>query len=130
MPPSAPSVRGGGGVHRYEAAEGGQPGLGFHRDDSELSFQLLLSSPEDFEGGGTSFELDAAGEDVCTLRPQQGEMTSHFGRLRHAGNPVTSGTRYVLAGFVRCRPLAAAWRSLRRANEPDATDEQIADPST
>ena len=27
-----------------------------HTDDSELSFNLLLSEPADFDGGGTSFE--------------------------------------------------------------------------
>ncbi|KAL3910262.1 MAG: hypothetical protein SGPRY_009122, partial [Prymnesium sp.] len=33
-----------------------QPGLGMHVDDSEISFNLLLSDPQDFEGGGTAFE--------------------------------------------------------------------------
>ena len=47
---------------RYDAA--GQGGLATHTDDSELSFNLLLSDPADFGGGGTSFE--AAGE---TARP-------------------------------------------------------------
>ena len=41
-------------VVRYDAA--GQGGLATHTDDSELSFNLLLSEPADFEGGGTSFE--------------------------------------------------------------------------
>ena len=59
-------------------------------------------------GGGTSFEAADT-----TLRPRQGEMLSHFGRLRHAGEPVVQGTRYILAGFVRVRPLAAAWRDIK-----------------
>jgi len=41
-------------VVRYDAA--GQGGLATHTDDSELSFNLLLSEPADFDGGGTSFE--------------------------------------------------------------------------
>ena len=41
-------------VVRYDAA--GQGGLATHTDDSELSFNLLLSDPTDFDGGGTSFE--------------------------------------------------------------------------
>ena len=41
-------------VVRYDAA--GQGGLATHTDDSELSFNLLLSEPADFAGGGTSFE--------------------------------------------------------------------------
>ena len=91
---------------RYEAK--GQGGLATHTDDSELSFNLLLADPADFGGGGTSFE--AAGE---TVRPERGEMLSHFGRLRHAGEPVVAGTRYILTGFVRVRPLASAWESIK-----------------
>ena len=83
-----------------------------HADDSEISFNLLLSDPGEFEGGGTSFE--AAGN--ATLLPGRGELLCHFGKLRHAGVPVTSGTRYILAGFVRARPLAAAWRELQAAD--------------
>ena len=72
-----------------------------------------------FGGGGTSFE--AAGE---TLRPRRGEMLSHFGRVRHAGEPTTAGTRYVLVGFVRARPLAAAWREVAKEEAPpDEEDE-------
>ena len=99
-------------VVRYDAA--GQNRLGTHTDDSELSFNLLLSDPGAFEGGGTSF---AAAD--TTLRPPQGAMLSHFGRLRHAGEPVLEGSRYILAGFVRVRPLAAAWREVKTPLPPD-----------
>ena len=112
------------------ASAGGQPGLGYHRDDSELSFTILLSCPADFEGGGTAFELDqpaaASGEHgddaarTSLVEPLRGEMVSHFGRLRHAGNPVDSGTRMVLAGFVRAQPLALAWRELQPEPREDA----------
>ena len=98
-------------ILKFEA--GGRDRLVTHTDDSELSFNLLLSHPRDFGGGGTSFE--AAGE---TVRPQQGEMLSHFGRVRHAGEPTTEGTRYVLVGFVRARPLAAAWREIGKEEAP------------
>ena len=103
---------------RYDAA--GQDRLAAHTDDSELSFNLLLSDPSAFEGGGTRFEAageaaepaetgEEAAEEGETVRPARGEMLSHFGRLRHAGQPVLEGTRYILAGFVRVRPLAEAW---------------------
>ena len=136
-------------VVRYDAA--GQDGLATHTDDSELSFNLLLSDPAAFEGGGTAFhrppprepsqrddraaatdgaaadagavgalmrddagstdededDLDEASSIVCTVRPERGEMLSHYGRLRHEGRPVVGGApRYILAGFVRARPLA------------------------
>jgi tetratricopeptide (TPR) repeat protein len=86
-----------------------QPGLGLHVDDSELSFTILLSPADAFVGGGTHFE--ALGE---TVSAQQGQMISHCGMLRHAGVEVTAGTRYILAGFVRARPLAAEGRCVQR----------------
>ncbi len=102
-------------VVKYEAD--GQPGLGVHTDDSELSFNLLLSDPSTFEGGGTAFpDADGAepGARNATVRPRQGDMLTHFGRLRHEGRPVSSGApRYILAGFVRAKPLAESWRQLR-----------------
>ena len=95
-------------IVRYDPAV--QAGLASHWDDSELSFNIALSDPAGFEGGGTRFS--AAG---VTVRPQQGEMISHYGRVFHAGAPVQSGVRYILAGFVRVETMAAAWRDLRPA---------------
>ena len=90
-------------VVKYDAD--GQPGLGEHADDSEISFNLLLSDPASFEGGGTLF-ADAQPEPV-TVRPRCGEMLSHYGRLKHEGRAVLGGApRYILAGFVRCSTLA------------------------
>ena len=122
-------------VVKYDASEGGQPGLGPHEDDSELSFNLLLSDPDSFDGGGTRFrdaalldgdtydagaEANAAGGggdgdgDGVTVRPMRGHMLSHYGRVTHEGVPTTGGApRYIMAGFVRARPMAAAWRELR-----------------
>ena len=101
-------------IIKYEATEGGQPGLGFHRDDSELSFNILLSDPGAFQGGGTSFELDGIEDGLTrTVEPERGDMISHYGGLRHSGREVTEGTRYLLAGFVRTQPLAAEWERLR-----------------
>ena len=109
-------------VIKYEPT--GQPGLGPHRDDSELSFNLLLSEDDSFEGGGTAF-ADATPHPL-TLRPQCGELLSHFGRHMHEGRPVTGGRapRYVLAGFVRARPLAQLWRELRHADASRACTEE------
>ena len=196
-------------IVKYEEANGGQPGLGMHADDSEISFNLLLSDTADFEGGGTAFEAAGnatlrqpppprappprrspihaprtvpfapwsssrgpratplapcrstrsslaafttlaalATRPTCsahstqsppasssgnqhaelplasTRRPVRGEMLSHFGKLRHAGMPVSRGTRYILAGFVRAQPLAAAWREFAvAAREPADIEE-------
>lgn len=86
--------------------------LDFHRDGSLLSFTILLSPPEDFEGGGTIF--DALGDcissdngDDSILQPpgviqptRAGYATLHSGKLFHGGNKVTKGQRIVLVGFV------------------------------
>jgi len=90
--------------------------LKFHRDGSLLSFTILLSPTEDFEGGGTIF--DALGDVVAAadddddgsdsvLRPpgviqppRAGYATLHSGKLLHGGHAVTRGQRIVLVGFV------------------------------
>ena len=61
------------------------------------------------------------------VRPARGTMLSHYGRLRHAGQPVEEGVRYVLAGFVRCRPLCEAWRELRIAPQPSGGYEDVSE---
>ena len=111
-------------VVKYE--HDGQPGLGSHADDSELSFNLLLSEPGvSFTGGGTAFDLSGEGEEgeATPIRPERGEMLSHFGRIRHTGLPVTKGTRYIIAGFVRAKPFAEEWRRLRGEASSQAPSE-------
>jgi hypothetical protein len=86
--------------------------LDFHRDGSLLSFTVLLSSPDSFEGGGTIF--DALGDIVLdgvdthsilhprgVIRPPHaGYVVMHSGKLFHGGHMVTKGQRVVLVGFV------------------------------
>lgn len=79
----------------YSAAEGEQNGLEVHMDGSVFSFNILLSDPADFDGGGTFFEAPGA-----TVRSRQGSALVHGGDLRHGGNPITRGERYLLVGFV------------------------------
>eukprot|EP00984_Skeletonema_dohrnii_P020728 scaffold10162_cov118-Skeletonema_dohrnii-CCMP3373.AAC.3 len=86
--------------------------LDFHRDGSLLSFTVLLSQPEDFEGGGTIFDAlrDAADESdqqstvlkaPGSIQPlNAGYATLHSGKLLHGGHVVTKGQRIVLVGFV------------------------------
>jgi predicted 2-oxoglutarate/Fe(II)-dependent dioxygenase YbiX len=84
---------------RYTAERGdaGQRGLQSHRDRSLLSFNIALSAPGSFDGGGT--RIDALGPEP--VRPTaQGDLVTHSGKLRHTGVPVTRGTRDVLVGFV------------------------------
>mmetsp|Transcript_151 Transcript_151/g.211 ORF Transcript_151/g.211 Transcript_151/m.211 type:complete len:370 (+) Transcript_151:1-1110(+) len=78
-----------------------------HRDGSLISFSLLLSSPNEFEGGGTFFEAlrDVEPEGVLypegIIRPDRaGDMVMHSGKLLHGADIVTKGQRTILVGFV------------------------------
>lgn len=86
---------------KFDGATPQRSGLDWHVDDDGLglSFNLLLSPPGDFEGGGTRF--DDQTEDGRVFEPEQGEMLSHAGGLRHASVPTRAGLRYILVGFVR-----------------------------
>lgn len=85
-------------------AQPGRAGLGLHVDDDGLglSTNVLLSSPADFDGGGTFFEDGSE-----TVTPAQGEMVSHHGGLRHSSVPTVGGLRYILVAFLRAPSLIA-----------------------
>jgi hypothetical protein len=68
--------------------------LGMHCDGHILTFQITLSSLEEYEGGGTEYC------DGCILKPNKGALTIQSGFVKHAGVPITKGLRYVLVGFV------------------------------
>ena len=68
--------------------------LGMHCDGNILTFQITLSSLEDYEGGGTEYC------DGCIVKPNKGALTIQSGFVKHAGVPITKGLRYVLVGFV------------------------------
>ena len=82
---------------RYSAAEGEQRGLELHTDGSIFSFNVLLSDPAAFEGGGTSFEPSG-----LIAIPGRGAAVGHSGQVRHGGAAITRGERYLLVGFVGC----------------------------
>ncbi|CAE8650845.1 unnamed protein product, partial [Polarella glacialis] len=80
---------------RYSAAPGAQRQLEIHQDGSVMSFNILLNSCEDFEGGGTFIEADNH-----TYGIGQGDCFVHASKLRHGGTAITHGERYLLVGFV------------------------------
>jgi hypothetical protein len=86
-------------VAKYSVAAGGLPSLEAHVDGSEFSFVLALNKRIAYAGGGTQF-LELEGTPV--FRPRRGCATLFSGKNRHCGVAITSGTRYVLAGFVQC----------------------------
>lgn len=84
--------------------------LEFHRDGSLLSFTILLSPKNEFEGGGTNFDalLDVTLPVSYSIfqpmgviqPPKAGFIVLHSGKLLHGGHTVTKGQRIVLVGFV------------------------------
>jgi predicted 2-oxoglutarate/Fe(II)-dependent dioxygenase YbiX len=60
----------------------------------KLSFSLLLSDPDTFDGGDLSFSTP------FPLARTQGTLTIFPSYLRHEVTPVTRGDRYVIVGFA------------------------------
>ena len=89
-----------------------QVALAPHRDDSVVSFVVPLNRMgRDFDGGGTEF-VDWTPAPFVAAPELEGTMVSFCGLQRHAGRRITRGTRYILAGFVRCPKLRQAGESL------------------
>jgi hypothetical protein len=63
-------------------------------DESTHSFVLALNN--DYEGGGTYFS-----DRQKTIRPEAGSVLAFRGdQMPHGGQPVTKGTRYIMAAFL------------------------------
>jgi hypothetical protein len=78
----------------------GQTSLPVHRDSSMVTFNIALSQEgEDYHGGGTRFLIT----DPLVTNVPRGYMMSHESKVYHSGHPITSGTRYILIGFVNVR---------------------------
>jgi hypothetical protein len=71
--------------------------LDLHTDGSFITFNLLLSNENDFEGGGTYFD------DGLNLFLEQGDLLIHSGKIRHCGLPIKKGLRYLLVGFINIK---------------------------
>lgn len=72
-----------------------QRGLKLHTDGCLFSLTLLISHPNDFEGGGTFFKSI---NDVVYLN--QGDCAYHDARVLHSGMDITKGERYILVAFI------------------------------
>lgn len=68
-----------------------------HKDGSFISFNILLTNPSDFEGGGTEFE------DGLITKNMQGDLFIHSSLITHSGIPITKGKRYLLVGFINLK---------------------------
>lgn len=85
-------------IVKYEKDK--QNSLELHHDGSFLTVNLLLSSTNDFQGGGTFFS------DGIISYLEQGDMMVHSGKIKHAGLPITNGSRYLLVAFIEVDNLS------------------------
>ncbi|KAG7353355.1 hypothetical protein IV203_034624 [Nitzschia inconspicua] len=84
-------------IVKYDVTRKERQKLDMHTDKSEWTFLIALSNGcgVDYEGGGTYFEcLDA------TIHIQRGHALVFPGKLRHCGQKITSGLRFLLVGFL------------------------------
>lgn len=82
---------------KYDVTKKERQKLDMHTDKSEWTFLIALSNGSgiDYEGGGTYFEcLDA------TVHIQRGHALLFPGKLRHCGQRITSGLRFLLVAFL------------------------------
>lgn len=79
---------------KYDAAAG-QRYLPLHTDESTHSLTVALNSIDEYAGGGTYFDcLNGA------IRPTRGQILAFDGNLLHGGDPLLTGTRYIVAIFL------------------------------
>ena len=72
--------------------------MDLHADGSLFTFNLLLTDPSSFEGGGTIFTHP--GGDGHTVTVPRGAALVHSGGRVHGGREITQGTRNLLVGFM------------------------------
>ena len=136
---------------RYFCGEAGaQTALEMHSDGCLFSFNIVLSPPGSFDGGGTEFahlgpagaiidaapttraqDVDAAaaerlrargGAGGATVRVGEGDLVMHDGAVRHAGHGITRGERLLLVGFCE-----AVRSPMARVARERATGVRVAD---
>jgi hypothetical protein len=92
-------------IVKYDVTKKERQKLDMHTDKSEWTFLIALSNGcgIDYEGGGTYFEcLDA------TVHIQRGHALIFPGKLRHCGQKIASGLRFLLVGFLVDKSTVAA----------------------
>lgn len=105
-------------VVKYDA--NGQSSLAAHRDVSILSFNILLNEADEFESGGTYFHHNKS-----TVTNEKGSIVVHSGKLLHEGKQVTSGTRYILVGFVMIDSSRINYDYINQCKERLISDQEL-----
>eukprot|EP00538_Stauroneis_constricta_P000632 CAMPEP_0119554502 /NCGR_PEP_ID=MMETSP1352-20130426/6970_1 /TAXON_ID=265584 /ORGANISM="Stauroneis constricta, Strain CCMP1120" /LENGTH=545 /DNA_ID=CAMNT_0007601107 /DNA_START=784 /DNA_END=2421 /DNA_ORIENTATION=- len=108
-------------IVKYDVTRKERQKLDMHTDKSEWTFLIALSNGcgVDYEGGGTYFEcLDS------TVHIQRGHALIFPGKLRHCGQKITSGLRFLLVGFLvdkTLTPAATATTNTTTSNKGSTT---------
>ena len=86
-------------ISKYEGSKR-STGLNLHRDGSDISYVVPLNDLSRFVDGGTFFPNHQSKRNGFISRAELGHVSLHFGSVEHARHNITSGTRYILAGFI------------------------------
>jgi len=70
-------------------------GVEMHYDGCAITFNLMLSDLEDYQGGGTYMRAMRT-----TIKLRIGQCLVHPGELYHSGIDIMSGTRFLIVGFL------------------------------
>mmetsp|Transcript_4643 Transcript_4643/g.6039 ORF Transcript_4643/g.6039 Transcript_4643/m.6039 type:complete len:646 (-) Transcript_4643:176-2113(-) len=83
-------------IVKYDVSRRERQKLDIHTDKSEWTFLIALTDGGyDYDGGGTYFEcIDS------TVHLEKGHALIFPGKLRHRGQKIVSGTRFLLVGFL------------------------------
>lgn len=85
-------------------ASASQTQLGMHRDGPLVTATIALNRDDEYDGGGTLIEAAAEARDGGgsggVQRVRRGHVVLHPGAVRHGGEPITRGLRYVLVFFI------------------------------
>ena len=81
-------------------ASASQTELGMHRDGPLVTATITLNDLDAYDGGGTLIEALADDSGGGVQRVGRGHIVLHPGAVRHGGQPITRGLRYVLVFFI------------------------------
>jgi PKHD-type hydroxylase len=68
--------------------------------DRKISATILLSDPEEYEGGEFEVMTDGSPDRVTSLKPKKGDVVFFSSWMPHRVKPVISGTRKSLVAWV------------------------------
>jgi len=82
---------------KYQKYDGVMPhtGVEMHYDGCDITWQAMLTSQDEYEGGGTYIRCIQK-----TVKLELGQVLVHPGELYHKGVDITHGTRFLLVCFM------------------------------